>query len=305
MKHISLCILLLCAAVYARACTVCGCSASNQYLGILPQFHRHFVGLQYQYRSFESEHPAHEGGESSFSREYYSTIQAWGRMNVGKRIQVFAFVPYVSNLKKEDGVTSRISGIGDITLLANYRLLGINDDPSQVWRHNLQAGVGIKLPTGAYDTKSIQRSEGLPNMQPGTNSWDFIANANYTLRRKMVGVNADVSFTLLTPNSVQYKYGDRFSAGLTAFYWYQKQQFTWLPQLGLRYDVSGADYDNYRYKIRNDMSGGTQLYASMGMQAYYRRFGLQLMYHHPLVQHYASNLVVARTKADAGIYFLF
>ena len=86
MKRIILCMLLLCAAAYTKACTVCGCSASNQYLGILPQYHKHFMGLQYQFRAFESEHEAHEAAEkSSLSKEYYSTIQAWGRFNLGKK----------------------------------------------------------------------------------------------------------------------------------------------------------------------------------------------------------------------------
>lgn len=306
MKRILLCMLLLCAAAYTEACTVCGCSASNQYLGILPQFRKHFLGLQYQFRSFESEHPDHETALPGLvSREYYHTVQAWGRWNAGKRIQLFAFVPYVSNLKKEQGTSTVINGIGDITLLANYRLIGVNENPSQEWQHNLQAGGGVKLPTGAYDTKSIQTADGLPNMQPGTNSWDFIINANYTVRHKMTGINLDASYTLPTPNSIQYKYGNRLSAGLAGFYWYQKKNIILLPQLGLRYDIAGADYDNYAYNIENDLSGGVQLYISAGVQAYYKSFGVQLMYHQPLVQHYASGLVTTQVKTEAGVYFLF
>lgn len=305
MKRIILCMLLLCAATYGRACTVCGCSASNQYLGILPQFSKHFVGLQYQFRGFESKHLAHEAGEaSSLSKEYYNTVQAWGRLNVGKRIQIFAFVPYVHNVKKENGIHTTISGLGDVTLLANYRIAGAKDNSNE-WKHNLQAGGGIKLPTGNYDVHAIQEEEGLPNMQPGTNSWDLIVNANYTLRHKKTGVNIDASYTFTTPNSVQYKYGNRLSAGALGFYWYQKKNFSLLPQAGLRFDVAGADYDNYKYRWESDMSGGEQLYASIGVQAYYNRIGLQVMYHYPLMQHYASGLVTSTFKSEAGVYFLF
>ncbi|HRO41588.1 MAG TPA: hypothetical protein PL009_02045 [Flavipsychrobacter sp.] len=306
MKRISFCFLFLFSTFVSSACTVCGCSASNQYLGILPQFHKHFVGLQYQFRSFQSEHPGHELNQSSsFSNEYYSTVQAWGRFNAGKRIQLFAFVPYISNIKKENGASTAINGLGDVTLLGNYRILGVNENPINTWQHNLQAGGGIKIPTGAYDKSSVQKAEGLPNMQPGTNSWDFIVNANYTLRRKKAGVNLDASYTLLTPNSLQYKYGNRLSAGLMGFYWYQKSNTTILPQIGLRYDRANADYDNYKYNIKSDMSGGEQLYVSTGVQAYYKRVGLQLMYHHPVMQHYASGLVTSKVKTEAGVYFLF
>jgi len=292
-------------AAYGKACTVCGSSASNQYLGILPQYHKHFIGLQYQYRGFKSEHPSHESDiQSSFSKEYYSTLQAWERFNVGKRIQLFAFVPYISNLQKANGATKSVSGIGDVTLLANYRLTK-NDDLDCEWKHNLQAGGGVKLPTGGYDKQSVQKAEGLPNMQPGTNSWDFIVNANYTLKKERVGVNVDASYTISTPNSLEYKYGNRLSTGVMGFYWQQRKDITLLPQAGIRLDVAGSDYDNYGYRWKNDMSGGTQLFASAGVQAYYKRMGLQLMYHYPLVQDYASGLVNSMSKADAGVYFLF
>jgi hypothetical protein len=305
MKRIILCMLLLSAAVYSKACTVCGCSASNQYLGILPQYDKHFIGLQYQFRNFESHHVPGEADETnSISNEYYNTVQLWGRINAGKHFQFFAFVPYVSNLKKEDGIATRISGLGDATLLVNYRILG-NKVATSEWQQNLQAGGGVKLPTGAYDVNAIQYTEGLPNMQPGTNSWDFIANANYTLRHKQAGINIDASYTMTTPNSIQYKYGNRFSAGALGFYWLQKKSWSVLPQAGLRFDVAGTDYDNYSYRWENDMSGGEQLYASAGVQAYYKRVGVQLMGHLPLMQHYASGLVTAGFKTEAGVYFLF
>jgi len=305
MKRIFLGVLLLCLQLCAHACTVCGCSASNQYLGILPQYHKHFIGLQYQYRGFNSHHlPDGTNEPSATSEEHYSTIQAWGRFNAGKKVQLFAFVPYVYNLKNEEDVRSAISGVGDITLLANYRLIQ-RDAAGSAWKHSLQAGGGIKLPTGACDVQSVRYEDGLPNMQPGTNSWDFIVNANYTVRKKVIGANADVSYTITTPNSVQYKYGNRLSAGVLGFYWYEKNKLTLLPQAGLRLDVSGTDYDQYRYRIKNDMSGGEQLYVSAGIQGYYGRTGLQLIYHHPLMQHYASGLVKTAFKAEAGIYFLF
>jgi hypothetical protein len=107
------------------------------------------------------------------------------------------------------------------------------------------------------------------------------------------------------PNVIQYKYGNRLSAGVSGFYWYQKKNWTLLPQAGLRFDLAGPDYDNYRYNWKNDMSGGTQLYASAGAQAFYKRIGLQLMYHHPLAQHYANGLVNTRFKTEAGAFLLF
>ncbi len=304
MRILLFCYLMFLPAAFASACTVCGCSASNQYLGILPQFHKHFVGLQYQHRSFQSEHPGHGEQGSTYSNEQYSTVQVWGRYNLSNRVQLFGFMPYSSNIKKESGSNTRISGLGDITLLANYRLL-INEDPTSKWQQNLQAGGGIKLQTGAYDKNATFNENGLPNMQPGTNSWDFILNANYTLRRNNIGINADASYTITTPNTVNYKFGNRISTGLLAFYWLEKNNLTLLPQAGLRIDLAGSDYDHYRNGWKNDMSGGSQLYATLGIQTFYKRLGAQIMYHHPVYQHYASGLVNTKFKSEAGIFLLF
>lgn len=304
MKHIFLSVLPLLAAAHCMACNVCGCTASNQYLGILPQTENHFVGLQYQYRSFTSEHPD-EGmnGGSAFSEERYRTFQLWGKANIGKRLRLFAFVPYVINDKKENNALSHTSGISDITLLANVRLM--DKESSNNWWHNLQAGGGLKLPTGRYDAASVTAADGLPNMQPGTGSWDFIANANYTIRHKKVGANVDASCTATTTNSSGYKYGNRLSTGVLAFYWWQKNNFSLLPQAGCRIDIAGADYDNYATGNLSDMTGGSQIYAAVGVQAYYKKLGFQLSAYKPLAQHYADGLVKNKFKTEAGLYLLF
>jgi hypothetical protein len=296
---------LLClAATPAIACTVCGSSAINQYLGVLPQFHKHFVSLQYQYRNFRSEHPGHGEDASSFSNENYNTLQLWGRANLGKRVQLFAFVPYVSNTTYRDGVRTRIEGRGDISLLANVRLAGINT-AGNTWQHNLQAGGGIKAPTGAYDAAAATSAGGLPNMQPGTGAWDVTANTNYTIRRKAVGLNVDVSYTLTTPNARNYKYGNRASAGVLGFYWLSKNDWSVLPQLGMRLDIAGGDYDNYALGFANDMMGGEQLYATAGLQTYYKRIGAQLTCHKPVYQHYAGGMVNTLLKLETTVYWLF
>ena len=103
MKYL-LSFLLVFIAIDSNACTVCGCSASNQYLGILPQFHRHFLGLQYQHREFRSEHPAHEAGHSgTVSQENFNTLQ------VGENV-IF------DGSDESDGAFLTYGGLGDDTL---------------------------------------------------------------------------------------------------------------------------------------------------------------------------------------------
>jgi hypothetical protein len=260
--------------------------------------------MQYQFRAFQSTHIP-EAGETitNSSVENYHTIQLWGRYNLSERVQLFAFVPYIVNQRIENGIVSNSNGFGDATFLVNYRVLGANC--TSKWKHNLLAGGGMKLPTGTYDSYSIKYNEGLPNMQPGTLSYDFILNTNYTLQHTNTGINTDVSYVITTANPDKYKFGNRLNAGLLLFHTIGIKQFKLIPQLGTRFEFAGSDYDNYNMGIMNDMSGGNQLYASVGMQAYYKKAGVQASLYKPVSQHYAGGQVSNKYKAEIGIYFLF
>ena len=142
-------------------------------------------------------------------------------------------------------------------------------------------------------------------MQPGTGSWDFMVNANYTLSHRKVGLNADAAYTFTTVNKESYKYGNRFNAGLIAFYSLKVKSVNIIPQAGLRYDYTLHDYDNYDRKWLNDQSGGYMCFASAGVQAYYKKTGARFTYQLPLSQHYGAGYVTAQQKLDAGIFLLF
>lgn len=120
----------------AYACEVCGCSMGGNYFGILPQFHGHFVGLRYQYRSFRSEHvPLFSESEQLISHEYFQTAELWGRWNPSKKVQLFAFVPVNFMHKQEAGITTLENGLGDVSLVVNVVLLNTGDDiRKRYWR---------------------------------------------------------------------------------------------------------------------------------------------------------------------------
>jgi len=306
MKRSILSLLLLTIQMHASACDVCGCSASNQYLGLLPQLHWNFAGLQYEYSSFSSTHPAlFEGLPDEHAADYYNTVQAWGRYNIGKRMQVFAFVPYHFNRDHADSSHSETSGIGDISLLIDGIVIKDKGNTG-AWGHQLIAGGGIKLPTGRNTGITAPDRLGLPNLQPGTGSWDFIVNTNYTVRYKKLGLNLDAAYTFTTANKHDFKYGNRLNAGLLVYYSPKlKGKISLLPQAGMRYSYTLHDYDNYSKKWLNEQSGGYLMYAEVGIQAYYNQFGLRLNYQLPLSQYYGAGYVSAGAKTEAGIFILF
>lgn len=294
--------MLLCLGLSsAYACNTCGSSSAGQSLGLLPTMRQHFVGLQYQYRGFESVHPAlTENKAPEYSEESYNTMQLWGRYNVSDRIQVFAFVPYVSNMQSKAGSEVYTSGIGDVSALVNVAVIrGKKED----WNGYLLAGGGIKAPTGEYANGVADRN-GLPNMQPGTGTWDFVVNANYTLRHKQWGINAEASYTFTGVATDEYKYGNRLSSGISLFRGLGKNGFSVLPMAGLRYEFALHDYDNYSRKWLNEQTGGYHLFGNLGVQAYYKRIGLQLSYLKSVTQNFAAGNVSATYFANAGLFFL-
>jgi hypothetical protein len=166
-------------------------------------------------------------------------------------------------------------------------------------------GGGVKLPTGVYDRQSTKTEEGLPNMQPGTHSWDVVVNGSYTVSRKNIGLNIDANYTVTTANDDSYKYGNRLSANSFVFYKVKKRQLTVLPQMGVSYDRIQNDYENYSNKEIDGDSGSWHLYATVGVQALYRKFGMNLRHQQPVNQHYNSGLVTNWHKTEAVIFILF
>ncbi|MBX2906694.1 MAG: hypothetical protein KF744_11690 [Taibaiella sp.] len=296
---------LLCAVMLAaysgKACDVCGCASSGQYFGLLPQASRSFAGVQYQYYKFTTAHPSlFENKREEQSTNFYSTAQAWGRYTLGKRLQLFGFVPYRYNLQESDTITYREHGIGDVTLMADVVFL----NSGEAITHQLLAGGGVKLPTGQYTGVSENDRLGLPNMQPGTGSWDAILNANYTMRQGRKGLNVDASYTLTTPNRDHVKYGNKFAAGVVAFRSLHADDVTIIPQIGARYEFALHDYDNYSRKWLNEQSGGYMAFGTVALQANYRRAGLRMIYNLPVSQKYSSGYVYARQKIETSLFIL-
>lgn len=304
MKRLMYGLLLLSASVPASACDVCSASTGGQSLGMLPQLHRHFVGVQYQYRHFTSlQKGLTDASPTQTSEQYFQTAQIWGRYTVGKKVQLFGFLPYHNNVSHANGTATTMQGVGDATVLASVTVLKSADTAK--WLHTVQAGAGVKMPIGSYQGITALEQQGLPNIQPGTASWDFPVTVNYTLKHKSIGANIDANYTFTTANSDSYKFGDRLSAQFTTFYWWQQGKTTVLPQLGVRYDYAFHNYDNYARKWLNTQTGGTIVYATVGAQVYVGRAGVQLSYYLPVAQQYADGNVAANSRADVGFVYLF
>jgi len=123
---------------------------------------------------------------------------------------VFSYVNHRRSLVNSTEQTS-VSGVGDIVLLLQF---GIITKP----RHSLFIGIGPKIPIGKNELKDQSGIVFATDLQPGTGSWDAIANIGYTRQGFLKqGMNFSAIFiSKINTHSdrfngaQRYKYGNDF-----------------------------------------------------------------------------------------------
>jgi len=202
MKKI-LVILLIFYLAKSHACDICGCGAGSNYIGILPEFHKHIFGLRHRYNSLTSH--VGLGGVNTYltTEEMYRTTEIWGGWNIGKKFRLMAVVPYAFNEIANHGINKSKNGIGDISANAFYQLLNKRNTVllNKLLVQSFWIGGGIKLPTGEYSpVDKVNTSQNTNLFQPGTASTDFSLNAMYDARIQDVGINISGGYKMNTTN---------------------------------------------------------------------------------------------------------
>ncbi len=218
MKYgIATLILVAIASAGATACDVCGCSLGANYFGILPLYNKNFVGLRWSQASFHSYIAPTQNLDAQTSDDTYSKMELWSRYYLSKRVQLFAFIPYVYNDMNGTDQKVHAQGLGDISVMGNYAIVDTGNE-NKDFKHLLMAGGGLKLPTGHFSLtdkgKIINR-----NFQMGTGSVDFNINMVYTVRYKKTGINLETGYKINTRNSSGYLFGNQYRASAQAFVW--------------------------------------------------------------------------------------
>lgn len=298
-KQLFLCIGLCLSSIAVYACDVCGSAAGTNGVGLLSQFHRHFVGVRYAQQHFRSGH-ALTGGQGTITREVFETATLWGRFSPHKRWQILAFIPVNRFQQQEDNLTRRTQGLGDVQINANYILLNTADSSCPTWSHYWQLGGGLKLPTGNY-SQTIENQALLPQLQVGTGSIDGNLNMVYTLRYRDMGFNADMSYFYNTQNKQGYQFGHRQTLAGRFFYQYQYKMLRILPQIGAQYEAMDFDKQDH-IKVRE--TGGEIVTGLTGIDVFYKRFVVGGNFQTPLYQYLGGGKVQARNRFSLHLLFL-
>lgn len=300
-KQLLVCAGLMLSVFSASACDVCGCSSGGGFTGIMPLYHRHFVGVRYAYRSFWNNHPTTDGSKL-VSLNRFHTTDVWARIYPHKRVQLFAVVPFNYNTETESGTTVRAFGLGDIQVWANYALVLTPDSSKSSWRHTLLAGAGIKTASGMNNAKNRVGDRLGQSLQPGTGSWDALLNAVYTVRYKKWGMNTDATVRITTANRQGFRFGTHFSGSAKFFYWAKYRNWSFLPQMGLLADYGLKDRNAGK---RVEDSGGFALLGTAGVDVYFKRFVFGTTFQQPVASHLGDGNITPRQRYSANFAVLF
>jgi hypothetical protein len=300
MKRLVLLVVITILTVKSRACEICGCGVNNFYIGILPQFNHKFFGVRYHFNSFNTRLTS---DPTQYSKDFYQTVELWGGWNIGKRVQLLAFVPYNHNYQNSDEGVTKMTGLGDVVALANYKVLDVNsvNNKDRVFSQQLWIGGGIKFSTGKFEIDANDPDvASAANMQLGSGSMDVLLNAMYNVRIDKFGINTTATCKLNSTNKDQYKFGNKFLASSFAYYPLAVSKTVISPNLGVLYEKTNPS-ELHSSKI--DLTGGSILQGSAGLEISFNKITIGFNAQLPLAQNFAENQTTQKVRGMAHVSF--
>jgi hypothetical protein len=285
----------------SSACEICGCGVGNYYIGLLPQFRSHFIGLRYHYNKFSTRLVS---DPTQYSKDFYQSIELWSGWNIGKKFQLLALVPLNFNHQESDEGVTNLKGPGDVVLLMNYRLFDVNsktgagkDINQQLW-----LGGGIKLPTGKFEIEANDPDvASMANMQLGSGTTDILLNGMYNIRVGKIGVTTQANYKISGTNKDEFRFGNKFSASSFISYGLNVKAATISPNLGLLFENTA---ESKLQSSKVDLTSDSLLQGALGVEFGFNTISVGLNTQLPFAQNFAENQTKQKVKAMVHISFV-
>jgi len=273
-------------------CDACGCAAGNGSSGFESLLNPQFIGIKYFAQHYKAK-------ENLFTNDltqdqYFNTIQIWGKIPITEKWSVYGSIPFQFHEKKTLQGDINISGIGDANVMGIYQIFN-----SKNTFHQLNGGLGLKIPLGRFDEKGITGIN--PSFQLGTGSWDYQLALSYKYQKHIFALMLNTDYTLKTENRKHYQFGNQWNYAATGFYrLWKNENGTLSGKLGLQ----GEIYDwNKQYKEVMPRTAGSALYGKLGFEASYKKIsiGSELML--PTYTNLAAGDIEAKSRFSLFVNF--
>ncbi len=289
-------VMLLASSVYwpalAAGCDICGCSSGANTFGLLPLVQRSFIGVRWYEQIYRT--TAH--GSAPNSREFFHTVEFWGRWMPHPRWQMLGLIPFQYHSRRfDDGYEQRLHSLGDASLLVQFALVDPRRQALRRWQHAFQLGLGLKMPTGATQIRDpLRPKEPLPvALQPGSGSADALFSGLYAIQRGRWGASADGIFRVTGTNSNGYRLGPRWNSAVRVFHIAGSGTVRWIPYLGTQLDHRAADKAAGEHQPE---TGGWAALGFAGVEVFTQGFSLGLSGSLPIVHHMAEGFVAPKHR---------
>ncbi len=302
-----LCLFAFSSAKPALACGTCNCSLDRGQCGMedennLPFFFDFdFEQIVWQKRDPALAHALHHQGHDSHVKTheefYHFTLGA----ALGERTTLLAELPYVvrHSLDVDShahlGSRQRSEGFGDLRLIGVYKLLMTKRGDF------IGPTAGIKLPTGATKERDDYGVKFEPEMQPGSGSFDPEMGVTFEYGLGRFEFHGDAVYTLRTRGAQEYRFGNLFSAHLSADYALNPKSKYLNSFIGLESSLQNERKDRGREGVIADSGGTTWLLGpqfSVRGNKYVSVFGNILF---PVVQNLGGIHQLMRFVWSAGV----
>lgn len=302
MKKLVVGICLFLISYSVTACEICGCGVGNYYFGLLPHFKHRFIGMRYQYRSFHTKLTA---DPTQFSNDQYQTAEIWGGLNIGKRWQVLAMIPVnFSHQVSDDGILNK-RGLGDIAIIANYKIFDITGETNskKLVNQQLWIGGGLKLATGKFSIDPTDPEiAALANTQNGSGSTDFMLNAMYNINIDKWGFNTSANYKINNSNNDHYRFGNKLVVNSFVYYSAKAGKQTVTPNLGVLYEKAATNKFN---NTKVESTGGYVTLASAGVEVNFSKINVGCNLQAPIKQNFAEGQTSSKLRGMLHVTFAF
>src|SRR5256885_13700553 len=126
-----------------------------------------------------------------------------------------------------------MNGFGDAAVMLNYKIFARakNTFSQQLW-----IGGSIKLPSGKFVIDASDPDvAAVANTQLGSGSTDFLLNGMYNVRMNQFGMNVSANYKINTTNKQEYRFGNKLTTSVFAYYDLHATGIIISPNLGVSY----------------------------------------------------------------------